>query len=309
MPGPVGHPIAVVAERTGLSRDVLRVWERRYAAVEPSRSPGGQRLYSDADVARFRLLAAATAHGRSISMVARLTTAELERLVAEDAAARAEASPAPLADVHRARVERAFEYTRALDSAGLDRELRRSIAQDGLSAFLEEIVPRLMQRIGDEWRDEQINIAHEHLASAAVGAVILESVRAVPPAPSAPRLLVATPSGERHAVGAALAAAAAALDGWAVVYLGVDLPAADIVAAADATMARAVALSVVHTDDRAFVTGELQAMRSGLPARVPLLVGGSAAVQLSKELEQAGVLVCGSIADMRAVLAREAIAV
>ena len=50
------HPITVVSERTGLSQDVLRVWERRYGAVQPVRGPGGQRLYTDADIARLRLL-------------------------------------------------------------------------------------------------------------------------------------------------------------------------------------------------------------------------------------------------------------
>ncbi len=300
-----GHPIAVVAERTGLSRDVLRVWERRYSAVEPARTPGGQRLYSDADVARFRLLAAATKHGRSISQVASMPTAELEHLVGEDEAARPATEPASLADVHAERVALALEYTRALDGAGLDRVLRRAIAQNGLSAFLEDIVPHLMHRIGEQWNAGRLGIAQEHLASAAVLAIILESTHAVPEAPSAPRLLVTTPSGERHAVGAALAAAAAVLDGWAAVYLGVDVPAADIVAAAEATGARAVAMSVVYTDDLALVSRELREVRSKLNARVPLLVGGVAAMRISEELKQPGLVVCGSIAEMRAVLARE----
>lgn len=307
LPG-AGHPIAVVAERTGLSRDVLRVWERRYSAVAPTRTPGGQRLYSDADVARFRLLAAATKHGRSISMVAGLPTAELERLVAEDEAARPAAAPVPLADAHAERVLLALEHTRALDGTSLDRVMRRAIAQFGLSAFLEDIVPHLMHRIGDEWRGERLTIAQEHLASAAVVAIILESIRAVPEAPDAPRLLVTTPSGERHAVGAALAAAAAAIDGWTVIYLGVDVPAADIATAAATTGVRAVALSVVYADDPAQISRELHVLRATLAPNVPLLVGGVAAMLMSAELEQPGMAFCGSIAEMRAVLAREAIA-
>src|SRR5918997_5056654 len=86
------HPIGVVAERTGLSPDLLRVWERRYQAVEPSRSLDGQRAYSDADVERLRLLRLATLAGRSIRQVARLTSDELARLVREDEAARQEVS-------------------------------------------------------------------------------------------------------------------------------------------------------------------------------------------------------------------------
>src|SRR5687768_11395483 len=78
------HPIAVVSERTGLSQDILRVWERRYGAVSPTRTESGERLYSDADVARLRLLDAAVAAGRRISRVATLSTTELEALIADD---------------------------------------------------------------------------------------------------------------------------------------------------------------------------------------------------------------------------------
>ncbi|MBI3504364.1 MAG: cobalamin B12-binding domain-containing protein [Proteobacteria bacterium] len=298
-----GHPIAVVAERTGLSRDVLRVWERRYAAVAPGRTPGGQRLYSDEQVERFRLLAAATRHGRSIKTVAGLSTAELERLVANDEAHRV-AAPAPFGDSAYAEcAESAFAHTRALDGTSLDRELRRAIARHGIGAFLEHIVPRLMHRIGEEWRGGRLTIAHEHLASAAALAIIFEAMRSVPTAPGAPRLLVTTPSGERHAVGAALSAAAAALDGWSIVYLGVDVPAADIVAAASASRADAVALSVVHSDEPAAVVRELHQVRAAMRANVTLLVGGAAAVRMAERLSRPGLIICASIAEMRGVLA------
>src|SRR5215207_6184842 len=75
------HPIGVVAERTGLSPDVLRVWERRYAVVEPHRSAGGQRLYSDADIERLSLLHRATQGGHGIGHVATMSKAKLEELV------------------------------------------------------------------------------------------------------------------------------------------------------------------------------------------------------------------------------------
>ena len=306
-PVQVGHPISVVAERTGLSRDVLRVWERRYGAVEPTRSAGGQRVYSDDDVARFRLLAAATRHGRALSQVARLASDELVRLVAEDDLARpAEATDSGVA--HAETAERAMALTRALDGTGLDRELRRAIARDGLPVFLEEIVPQLMRRVGDEWHASRLSIAHEHLASAAVMAIVMNAVRAVPEMPGAPRLLVATPAGARHALGAALVSAAAALDGWTVVHLGVDVPAADIASAAAATGARAVAMSVVYTDDPAATARDLSAVRTALPARVHLILGGAAVAGMPELASEPGVVVCESIAELRSALAREAAA-
>jgi methanogenic corrinoid protein MtbC1 len=295
----------VVAERTGLSRDVIRVWERRYAAVEPDRSPGGQRLYTDDQVRRFQLLAAATKSGRSIKTVARLSTAELERIIADDEAHRPAALASTTESAHMERVESALAHVRALDGSNLDRELRRTIARHGIPDFLQEIVPTLMHRIGEEWQGGHLSIAHEHLASAAVLAIILEAMRAVPEDPGAPRLLVTTPSGERHAVGAALAAAAAALDGWTIIYLGVDVPSADIVAAASASRADAVALSLVHSDNPAATAREVQAVRTALSANIPVLVGGAAAVRMAAKLSQSGLVVCANVADMRRVLALE----
>ena len=88
------HPIQVVAQRTGLSPDVLRIWERRYAVVKPSRSATGRRLYSDRDVEHLLLLRRATLAGRSISQVADLDSEELRGLVEADEVAAAR-SPRP----------------------------------------------------------------------------------------------------------------------------------------------------------------------------------------------------------------------
>ena len=304
-PRPAGHPIAVVAERTGLSRDVIRVWERRYGAVEPERTSNGQRLYTDDQVNRFRLLAAATRNGRSIKTVAHLSTAELERLVADDEAHRV--VPVESVDVSAlaGRADAAFAYTRALDGSSLDRELRRTLARHGVVTFVEDIVPALMHRIGEEWQAGGLTIAHEHLASAAVLSIVLETLHSLPETPRAPRLLVTTPSGERHAVGAALAAMAAALDGWTIIYLGVDIPAADIVVAARAGRADAVALSIVHTDNTATVVRELHAVVANLPPGIPLLVGGAAAVRMADTLSKSGIVVCENMGDMRRLLALE----
>jgi DNA-binding transcriptional MerR regulator/methylmalonyl-CoA mutase cobalamin-binding subunit len=307
-----GHTIAVVAERTGLSRDVLRVWERRYQAVEPARTAGGQRLYSNEQLHRFMLLAEATRQGRSISSIAGLSTEALAQLAVDDGAARARATtvtastPTPVATtdhhlLYRDVADRALVQAMALDASGLDRELRRAVGRYGLPAFLEAIVPMLMRRIGDEWEAGRLAIPHEHLASAVVLTILLESVRVVPETPGAPRLLVATPAGEHHVVGAALIAAAAALDGWSILFLGADVPAVDLVLAAKGV--RAVALSLVHPRDAAHAVREVRQVRASLPLGVRMIVGGASATYLRDELSEPGVTVCNNIADARATLA------
>lgn len=285
------HPIAVVAARTGLSPDVLRVWERRYAAVAPTRASDGQRLYSDEDVERLRAMRAVSEAGRAIGQVARLSTEDLQQLMREDAAARADA-PVRAADPRvEDAITDALRHARALDAERLEGVLRRAAALLGTAVFLEQVTVSLLRRIGEEWHAGRLTIPQEHLASSVVHALVIGVMRDVAPGGDAPRVVVATPAGERHAIGAALAGAAAAAHGWRVIFLGADLPAADIAACAADVDAQLVALSVVYVEDRDAVLAELRALRSMLPARIGMIAGGAGAKTLRVELEQIGVVV------------------
>lgn len=300
-----GHPIAVVAERTGLSQDVLRVWERRYDAVQPVRSAGGQRYYSDADIERLTLLRAATAAGRSIGQVARLPTEAIAALVADDSAARSRRDPvaATRPDTTHT-IESALALARSLDAQALDELLRRSVAAFGVSAFIETVAGPLLRRVGDEWHAGRLTPAPEHLVSSVLHDIVAGTMRSFPQRPGAQRVLVATPAGDRHAIGAALVGAAAAVEGWNVLYLGADLPAREIADAAGASGARVVALSLVYVDDKARVLGELRALRSMVPPAVWILAGGGGASALAAELAAIDVQVEGSIPGLVAQLRR-----
>jgi MerR family transcriptional regulator, light-induced transcriptional regulator len=302
------HPIGVVAERTGLSPDVLRVWERRYRAVEPARAADGQRSYSDADVERLRLLRLATSVGRSIRQVAQLATEELRRLVREDEAARQQlarrdetAVPASAAED----LERALALARAVDAVGLESFLRRTAAALGVPVFLDALAAPLLRRMGDEWEAGRLTPAQEHLATAIIQRVLEGAIHFLVPPRDAPNLLLATPTGEQHKMGAVLATAAAAAEGWRVTYLGPDLPAGEIVDAAVAAAARVVGVSVVYLRDRDRVLAELRTVRSQLPASVPLLVGGAGAVALAPELRGSGIHVVEDLPALRVALRRE----
>lgn len=302
----IGHPIAVVAERTGLSRDVLRAWERRYAAVDPARTAGGQRLYSDQDIERFKLLAAATRHGRAISLVACFSTEQLAQLVADDDAA----LPTPVVTEATSRVREAVESAlcavRALDGEGLESVLRRALAGLGAAPFLEEMVPQLMHEVGHAWAEGTMTIAQEHLVSATGINIVLDAIRTLRPEAKAPRLLAATPAGELHSVGAALAAGIAALDGWAVTYLGPNLPAHELADAARSINAQVVAVSVVAPADAARVIEELRLLRDALPPSITVAVGGGGIAQVAEVFAKTGVMRCDTLPELRVLLSRVA---
>ena len=280
------HPIQVVARRTGLTADLLRVWEKRYEAVSPGRSATSRRLYSDADVHRLLLLRRATLGGRRIGQVAGLSTEELEVLVATDEAAAAAAPRVPGSS--RARASRdshlaaCLDAVKNLDGDGLEAALSGAAVALGTPELTRRVLVPLMQTLGDDWRDGKLRVFEEHLASSMVRSVLGSLRVAQTPEPGAPELIVTTPSGQVHEIGALMAASMAESQGWKVTYLGPNLPAEEIVAAAERRGARAVALSVVFPADDARLYDELRRLRRLLPDRVPILVGGRASDGLDR---------------------------
>jgi DNA-binding transcriptional MerR regulator len=263
------HPIRVVAERTGLSPDVLRAWERRHGVVRPGRTDAGRRLYSDAHIDRLTLLAKTARTGRALSQTTSLPDDELRQLVQEDAEVGA-ARPTRASEYR----ERAFAAVADLAPERLRAVLRAALLSLGAPTFLDDVVTPLLQTIGTAWHAGEIEIAHEHAASAVVRGVVGWLVDHTEVPDDVPRVVVACLAHEQHELGAALAAAAAAQDGWRVTYLGPDVPAAQIAAAARHHEADVVGISIV-APEQATATSELQALRRELPRRTALLAGGA----------------------------------
>jgi MerR family transcriptional regulator, light-induced transcriptional regulator len=294
----------VAAERTGLTPELLRVWERRYGAVRPGRSEGGHRLYSDAHIHPLRLLAQATAAGRAIGGVASLGDAELQRLVREDREAlterrRAQQNTPGAASAADPLARQAFELTMELDPMGLERLLRRSATVLGVPLFLELVLVPLLVRVGEAWHAGEASPAQEHLGSVVCRRVLTSLLHAAGHLQDAPVLVVTTPAGERHEMGALIAAVRAGIEGWRIVYLGPDLPAGDIASAAAAVDARAVALSFIAGDAEA-AAAEVAELRGLLPPGMALLVGGEAASALPAT---PGVTALGHVDALPAALA------
>jgi MerR family transcriptional regulator, light-induced transcriptional regulator len=296
------HSIRVVAERTGLTPDVLRVWERRYDAVTPARGSGGQRVYSDEEVERLRLLQRATIAGRSIGSIAGMSTEELEEMVREDDEARPPLARAPVQLSYDGDMEVAMAFVRSLDAGGLEVFLRRRLAGLGVTGFLEGVVVPLLQRVGDEWHIGRVTIAQEHLTSSLVKQLLNGIIGNPMHSPGARSVLVATPAGDEHELGSLLAAATATAEGWRVVNLGPDLPAREIATAATQMKADLVALSVTYAPDALETLQELRDLRAQLPDEIPLLLGGAAAIRMKDRIRLERVTVVATFAELRAEL-------
>lgn len=281
------YPIRAVSKLTGISIDTLRAWERRYHVVTPQRDERG-RLYTEADVERLRLLSAAVERGHAIGRVAALSDEELQALMA---------GPAPAAESDGAmksvRLDQpsfaphsVMAAIARLDYAEAERELALLAAVLGPRELVYRLALPLMQEVGEAWHDGKLSIAQEHMASALlrnlVGALVPLYRRSSP----ASKLLFATPSGERHEFGILLAAMLAAGGGLGVVYLGADLPAAEIVVAAQKTAPQAVALGLIGANGAGEALKELQEVSQKLPAQIELWVGGPRGEALIQEVRK-----------------------
>jgi MerR family transcriptional regulator, light-induced transcriptional regulator len=303
------HPIQVVARRAGLTPDALRAWERRYGAVTPARSDTGRRLYSDADIARLILLKRLTAGGRSIGQIAAMSRESLEQLLQEDEAAlregavRRAVTPRPPSGDREGRwLAECFDAIERYDSMGLRSTLAAAALDLPPAVVIERILGPLFEEIGSRWHDGTLRVAQEHLATASVQWHLGELMRRYTPE-AAPVIVVATPCGQRHQMGAMLAAATAVSQGWKVVYLGSDLPAEEIASGVVQSGARAVAVSLVYPSDDPLLASELTTLRRLVPDETVFLVGGRSAPSYRKLLEQLGARIISDLAGLRDVLA------
>jgi len=295
--GGLRHPIRVVAQRTGLTPEVLRAWERRYGAVTPERSDGGQRYYTDADVERLTLLANAVEAGRRIGAVANLPSEELRVMVAEDR--QAFAPPDHSHDGADQIVKDALHLVESLEAEGLRRLLMRSALRLRPHEVVEHLLVPLLQKIGDGWSSGRLGPSSEHLATEVVRGFLEWLSRTIQVEAGAPLLVTATPAGQRHEFGAHLAGVVAAGEGWRVRFLGPDLPSDEIARATFAMDANVVALSAVHPRlDEVSVEGVIE-LRDRLPNEIAVIVGGRGAEPHRSTWIESGILTFPDLPSFR----------
>ncbi len=299
------HPIGVVSARTGLPQDLIRAWERRYQAVAPGRGATGRRLYSDDDIEKLRLLRRAVMAGRRISDVAALTVDLLRALVAQDqiesAAPNARSRQGERSVASSDLLHEAIESVEALDRHRLEHVLREASVELSAPALRQEFIGPLMETIGERWHDGSVRVAQEHLASVIVRGFMAER-RNGHERIQAPRIVVTTPAGQHHEVGALMATTVAEEGGWDAYYLGPDLPAEEIAGAVRQLGARAVAVSVIYRGSDASLIDELARLRRLVDPSIPIFAGGRAAGPLRERLTQLGLIVPADLLEFRAEL-------
>jgi DNA-binding transcriptional MerR regulator/methylmalonyl-CoA mutase cobalamin-binding subunit len=303
------HSIRVAARRSGLSQHVIRVWERRYNAISPERTETNRRLFSDADIERLDLLRRATQGGESIGQIARLSNDELVQLIAPDhpgltPTAVADSLAGDAEETPESFLETSLEAVRALDYRRLESALLRASLALGEPVLFSRLLEPLMRRLGELWHKGEVKIAHEHMASAVVRSLLGNMVSSRQADSAAPKLISTTPIKQYHELGALMATIAASWAGWQTIYLGPNMPAAEIAGAVRQIGAKAVALSIVFPDDDPKVGLELRELRRLVGAGAAILVGGQAAEAYAQIVAETDAILIRNLSDLNQALTR-----
>jgi MerR family transcriptional regulator, light-induced transcriptional regulator len=293
--------IKMASQKSGLSPHVIRIWERRYGAVQPSRSAANRRLYSESDIEKLILLRKATKVGHHISDIAALENDSLEKM------SQAAVTNSPLItpdskttqdQKDQTELSKLIEAMRALDAARLESLLKDSLLRLGHRGLLNRIIAPCAQELGKLWAEGVLTAAHEHFATAIFKVFLAKATEPFIASNDAPLLVAATPAGQIHELGAQIAASAAATSGWRVIYLGANLPAAEIAGAARQHDALAVALSIVYPPDDPNLPREIENLADYLNERTKIICGGRASRYYYAAMQKPKIIYCPGIEDI-----------
>jgi len=250
--------IGEFSRRVGVSPELLRAWERRYGLLQPVRTDGGFRLYTDDDSER----------------VERMKRALVEGFSAAEAASRAlaladEGSTAGALDGAQ---ERLVAAAHAYDEATVHAVLDEALARFSLETVLRDLVLPVLREIGEEWQQGALEVAQEHFASNLLRERLLALARLWGRG-GGPLAILACAPGERHDIGLIAFGLVLRSHGWRILFLGSDTPIATLRRAVETTDAHLV---VVASMDGALLDAQGAELRR-LGRSAPLVLSGAGA--------------------------------
>ena len=288
----VKFDIAGVERETGIGKDALRVWEKRYGFPVPERDEREGRVYPQDQVERLRLIKRLLDSGMRPVKVVGLETPELNALLTqlpEDT------------DKNNADLPGFVELIKGHQAAALRVSLARDLLQQGMAAFLSKTVTPLNRLVGEAWMRGDIHVFEEHLYSEQITHVLRDAMATLRHPDDNPRILMTTLPGEEHTLGLLMAEAMLSLSGAHCIMLGVQTPIQEIVLAAKAHQVDVVALSFSAAIPVVQVKSGLQLLREALPKKIALWAGGAGVARLNSPV--VGVQLMGPLSDLSEAIA------
>jgi len=266
----IGIGIGAIAHEIGLTKDTLRVWERRYGFPQPLRSTGGERLYPQEQITKLRLVKRLLDAGHRPSKVLPQSIDLLQQLAQESGVG---------LDAPDAELDKLVSMLRQSRYDDFRFELLKRATREGLTKFVLDVAAPLSARVGNAWAAGTLQIYQEHLFSEAMQVTLRAMLRPLSDTlrgrGAHPRVLLTTLPGEEHGLGILMAEAMLTLADCECIALGTQTPQREIVDAVAAHSGDIVALSFTPSMPAQAVISGLADLRHVLPAGIAIWAGGS----------------------------------
>ena len=270
--------IAAVERDTGLPKDTLRVWEKRYNFPQPERDNFGERIYSLEQVEKLRVIKRLLDCGHRPGKIIALTVDELAKLAeVSNAGARVSVASDNLDELNGY-----LDLIKRHDAEEFRQAMSRLALTMGLRRFVVEVVAPLNAMVGDAWARGYFEIFEEHIYTETIQIVLRNSLNTIPSTRKGPRVLLTTLPNEVHGLGLLMAECIFSMEGAQCVSLGTQTPIYDIVLAARAQNIDIVALSFSVLQGSPAVLEAIAELREKLPPLVEIWCGGASAALRKK---------------------------
>lgn len=269
--GGEGAPARIdqVSVETGIPKETLRAWERRYAFPKPTRNALGDREYSQLDIDRLKALKRLVDYGYRPSAIAGKSLQELREQLTD----LTQQAGGPQ---HHDRIQPLLELAKHHDEIALKQALRVRLRDLGLEHFIMDTIAPLVSAIGTLWAVGEIEIFEEHLVSELIRSTLHEAIDAIHDAKDPPAIALATLPHEQHQLGTWMAQALFALEGARCINLGVQIAPRELLQATMAYNIDVVALSIAPSYSMRLARQYIADLDASLPTAIELWLGGSA---------------------------------
>lgn len=260
MQNDIKYNIDIASKRTGLTKNTIRAWEQRYNFLNPERTDTKRRLYSEDEIEKLSLLANATHAGYKIGNIYNLSVPELKELMSKSVDGNNNVSNSTGFDFSSA-----IECVKKFDDFGLRKILEEALIEFSKPVFLKDVLIPLIESIGELWHSGDLRISQEHFATSVIAGLLVRLRENETKSDNSRTIIICSPTGQKHELGALAASVIIASYGWNVVYLGADLPAEEIAFSAQKTNASAIAMSVVFPFNETQLQTEIIKLHKYLP--------------------------------------------
>ena len=287
------HRIHRVAKLTGLSRDVIRVWERRFEILKPTRGANRYRNYSDEDVALLRFLKEQLDTGASIG--------ELSKLGREELLNRARATAPQVSfvdDAYSRLLQELLSSLNPLNRVLFEKRLNGAVAVIPFEEALHGILLPLQEQVGQLWHDGHLDVAIEHYVTRQIQQRIFSAMNQLPVAEFGAKVVVACPPGEEHDIAACAVAYRCRVRGCRVHYLGANVPLVSLAKLCEEVEPDLTIMSFPVVPSEANATDLVQVLADAVRPVSALAVGGHGALAMRNLFMKYNITVLENFADL-----------